>query len=109
MGNRAVNHGWVTCKRGSNRHFFDATGKLSQQCTFRRERAHMDRMEASPVYHDRHFHTGAFGQVRDELRIADIAIELEHLTALERVDDVRRVFMTALQILLCKGLSESFF
>ena len=83
---------------GRDRHLFDAAGELGEQGTFGGQRADMNGMETSPVHQNGDFDARAFGQVGDEMRVADIAIELEHLAALEGIDDVGGIFMSALQV-----------
>ena len=100
MADGAIDHGRVTCDSGSDGHLFDATGKLGQQGALGRQRTDMQRVEASLIHIDRDFDTGAFGQVGDEMRIADIAVELERLTALQGVDNMGGIFLTPLLVAL---------
>src|SRR4030067_787028 len=109
MRDRAINHRRVAFDGCSDRHLFDAAGELRKQGTFSGERADMNGMEAGFVNDDRNFDTRTFGKIRDELGVADIAVELEHLAASESIDDVRGVLMFALQVFGRKRLSELFF
>ena len=109
MGNGAIDHRWVTGDGCSDRHLFDPAGKLREQGAFGGQRPDVDRMETSLINENRNFDARTFGQVGNELRIPDIAIKFKHIAASEGVDDVRGIFMFALQVFRLQGLSEPLF
>ena len=74
-----VDHGRVAGQGGGDRHLLDAARELGQQGAFRGQRADVDGMEARLVDVDRHLHAGTLRQVGDELRVGDVAVELERL------------------------------
>src|SRR5688572_21730017 len=105
----AINHHRVAFDGTSNCHLFDATGELREQCTFSGERANIDWVETSLVHNDGNFYTRALRKIGDEIRVANVAIELEHLAASEGVNDVRSVLMFALQVFGRERLSKPLF
>ena len=87
-----VDHGRVAGQGGGDRHLLDTARELGQQGALRRQRTDMDGMEAGLIHIDRQLHAGAFGQVGDELRVGDVAVELEGFAALEGIDDIGGIF-----------------
>ena len=111
----AVNGSWQMARytivgspamRGGDGHLFDPAGKLREQRTLGWQCADMDRVETGLVHHDRHLDACALGQVGDQLCVGHIAVELEHVAALQGVDDVGGVFMPALQVFSSEGLRQ---
>ncbi len=80
-----------------DRHLFDPARELGQQGAFGRQRTDVQGVEACPVHQHRHFHACAFRQVGDQLGVGHVAIKLERLAALQRIDDVGGVLVPALQ------------
>ena len=97
------------CEGASNCHLFNAARKIREQGTFSGERANVNGMEASLVNDDWHFHTCALRKIGDEIRVTNVAVELEHLAASEGIDDVRGVLMFALQVFGRERLSKPLF
>ena len=98
MGDCTIDHGRVALDGTRDRHLFDAAGELRKQSGFSRQRANMNGMNASLVHNNRDFNARTLWKIGDEVGITDIAIELEHLTAFEGIDDVGGIFMPALEI-----------
>src|SRR5688572_23187521 len=108
MGDRAIDRYRIACQRTFDRKLLNAAGEPRQQSTLRRERAYMDGMKPTSIHQDGHLHTGAFGQVCNEMRVPNVSIEFEHIAASERVDDVGGVLMLTLQILRAQRPDETF-
>ncbi len=54
--------------------------------------------KSAAVGHHRHFHAGPVRQVGDEPGIRHIAVEFKRFAAQVGIDDMRRIFMAALQV-----------
>ena len=65
-------------------------------------------MEPGAVDQHGDFDTGAFGQVGDEVRVLDVAVELELFATLKGVDNVSCIFFAALPV-FCGERAGKFF
>ena len=69
----------------------------------------MDGMDTGFIGNDWHFDACTFGQVGDEMCVSDVAVEFEHIAALEGIDNVRSIFIFALQVFNREWSSELLF
>jgi len=74
-------HG-IASERGLDRHLLDAGTQIGHQGAFRGQRADMDGLKTSLIDQYRYFYTGSLGQIGNQVRIGDVAVELEGFAAL---------------------------
>ena len=96
MRDGAVDHGGVACDGCGDGHFFDAAGEAGKQGAFGRQCTDVNGVEAGLIDNDWNFNARTLWQIGDEIRVANVTIEFEHLAAFEGIDDISRIFMFAL-------------
>ncbi len=78
-------------------HLLDAGAQVGEQGALRRQRADMHRLQPLLADPDGNLDARILRQVGHKPGIRHVAVELERVAALQRVDDVGRVLVAALQ------------